>query len=424
MTGSSSRLGRRLLVAGGVAAVLVVLAGLAVFLPLAFREDARPSAAAPAAAASPAARPATQAEAQAALTRAGEALLAGDRAAYRAALPATDKRARRALGALFRHLSSLPWATFSLTAVPIASEPGRFDVFAAGRLGDTGPDDRVGGERVLQLEVLDGHVVAVADVTPAAIEREYLMAFRDPVTVEGDGVLVVADRSSKGRAEALAGAASIAAERLRLVGVEPDEQVLVSVYSTLDDLKASLGGGPDEDRIRFFSNAGPRLAPRPWRIRDVGVLGPSLDGTGDWLPLMLSHELTHAYTGQWFAKTEHAPTFLMEGLATAVEGGRDWAPLKEEVATGNQLWPLADAIGAGDLWMGTSTSDVRLAYLEAASLVRYVLDRWGLAKLRPFLQALADSDFSEAGLDEASRDTLGAGWDDFYEGWKEYVPTL
>ncbi len=425
MTGSPPRLRRRLAAVGGVAAVLVVLAGLAVFLPLAFREEARPSGSATAAvAAAPSARPATQAEAQAALSKAAAALRAGDRAAYRAALPATDKRARRALGALFRHLSPLPWTTLDLTAVPIASEQGRFDVFAAGRLAGTGPDDRVAGERVLRLETRDGVVTAVADVTPKAIEREYLMAFHDPVTVEGDGVLVIADRSSKGRAETLAAAASAAAPRLRLVGVKPDEQVLVSVYSSLDDLKASLGGGPDEDRIRFFSNAGPRLSSRPWRIRDVGVLGPSLDGTGDWLPLMLSHELTHAYTGQWFARTAHAPTFLMEGLATAVEGGRDWAPLKEEVATGNQLWPLADAIGTGNLWMGTSTDDVRLAYLEAASVVRYVLDRWGLAALRPFLQAVADSDLSETGLDQAARDTLGVGWDDFYAGWKEFVPTL
>jgi hypothetical protein len=404
-----------------LAAALLVLAGLAALLPLAFQETN--VAEAPQAAA-PAARPASTAEARAALSGAAVALRAGDRAAYRAALPAADPAARTALGELFRHLSPLPWSSFSFIARPVPGVPGRFDIFATGRLSRSGPDDRIGGERVLDLELRDGRVVAVADQTPRGVAREYLMAFHDPVVVERNGVLVIADRTSRGRAEKLADAAAIASPRLALVGVKPDEEVVVSVYSTLGDLKASFGGGDVEDRIRFFSNAGPRMSSRPWRIRDVGVLGPSLDGTGAWMPLMLSHELTHAYTRQWFAHTANDPIFLLEGLGTAVEGGREWTPLQQEVATGNQLWPLAEAVGTGSLWMGTSTSDVRLAYLEAASVVHYVLDRWGLAKLRPFLQALADSDLSPEGLDGASREVLGVTWDEFYAGWMQYVPTL
>jgi len=272
--------------------------------------------------------------------------------------------------------------------------------------------------------MLGSRVVATGDATPPAVRREYLMAFHDPVAVGRNGLLVLSDRRARDRAEALADAGVAARARLALVGVEPDASVLVSVYSSMEDLKASLGGGPQEDRMRFFSNAGPRVAPRPWRIRDIGVLGPSLDGTGAWMPMMLSHEMTHAYTWQWFTKTAHAPTFLLEGLATAVEGGRDWAPLREEVATGNQLWPLLDAMAAKDLWAGNSNEQVRLAYLEASSVVLYVLDRWGLAELRPFVTAVADSDLTEEGVDMATREALDVNWDEFYAGWKKYVLSL
>jgi len=400
-----------------VAVAILALAGLVAFMPLAFREATPP--------APPAvARAATRAEAAAALQRAAAALRKGDRAAYRAALPASGLAARHALGELFRHLSPLPWTRFSLLADPIPGRPGRFDVRAVGRLGKVGPADRVAGERVLDFETLGSRVVVDGDDTPPAVQREYLMAFHDPVWVERNGLLVIADRRARFRAVELVDAGTEARARLALVGVKPDAEVLVSIYSSVDDLRASLGGGPAEDRIRFFSNAGPRMAPYPWRVRDVGVLGPSLDGTGAWMPLMLSHELTHAFTARWFADTAHAPTFLMEGLATAVEGGRDWAPLREEVQTGNHLWPLTDAMGAGSLWMGNSTDEVRLAYLEASSVVLYVIDHWGLDKLKPFARAVADSDLTAEGIGKAVRESLGVGWDEFYAGWQQFVLAL
>ena len=399
-----------------VAGAIFALAGFVFFLSLTFDE---PQAALP-----PVARAATPDEAQVALTGAATALRAGDRAAYRAALPASGRAARRSLSELFRHLSPLPWTKLMLLGTPVPGVPGRFDVRAVGQLGSTGPRDRVGGERILDLEMLGSRVVATGEATPPAVKRQYLMAFHDPVSVSGNGLLVLADRRAKDRAEALADAGVAARARLALIGVTPDASVLVSVYSSMEDLKASLGGGPQEDRMRFFSHAGPRVTPRPWRIRDIGVLGPSLDGTGAWMPMMLSHEMTHAYTWQWFTKTEHAPTFLLEGLATAVEGGRDWTPLREEVASGNQLWPLLDAMAAKNLWAGNSTEQVRLAYLEAASVVHYVLERWGLDTLRPFVTSVADSDLTEEGVDKATREALGVSWEEFYAGWKEYVLSL
>src|SRR5450830_478009 len=235
-----------------VAGAILVLAGFVFFLPQAFDE---PQAALP-----PVARAATPEEARVALR-------AGDRATYRAALPASGRAARHSLSELFRHLSPLPWTRLTLLGKPVPGVPGRFDVRVVGQLGSTGPRDRVGGERILDFEMLGPRVVATGDATPPAVRRQYLMAFHDPVAVSRNGLLVLADRRAKDRAMALADAGAVARSRLALIGVTPRASVLVSVYSSLEDLKASLGGGPDENRIRFFSHAGPRVTPRPWRIQ-------------------------------------------------------------------------------------------------------------------------------------------------------------
>ena len=411
-----SRRARPWFLLGSLAAAALVLAGLVVFLPLAFRESQ---------AAPPQVRAVTRAEAQALLDRAAAALRAGDHAAFLAALPTVDPGARKAIEALYSHLQPLPWSGFSFAAAPSRGHPGRFVVRAYGMLGRAGPADRVAAERDLDFEHLGTRVVVAGDHTPEVARREYLMWTHQPLVIQRNGLVVVADRRVKKRALRVADAGAAARARLAAeLGLRPKAAVVVSVYSSLEDLRASLGGGPAETRIRFFSNAVPRMALHYYRVRDVGVLGPSLDGTGAWLPLMLAHELTHAYTAKWFLGTKHAPTFLLEGLGMAVEQGRDWTPLKEEVASGNQLWPLPDVIGTEDLWKGNSTEQVRLGYLEAGSVVLYVAHRWGLDKVKPFAIAVADSDLTAKGIGDAVRSSLGVGWDDFYAGWKDYVRAL
>jgi hypothetical protein len=189
-------------------------------------------------------------------------------------------------------------------------------------------------------------------------------------------------------------------------------------------LLRSLGEDPGEARIRFFSHAPLHLEhARTW-TRDVGVLGPALAGKESWTPRMLAHELTHAYTSDWFRGTQHAPTLLAEGLATAVEGGRSFLPLRDELASGGKTFPLERALRARSLWKGNQIAKVRLAYLEGASLVLYVLQKWDLPSLKAFVRAVSDSDLRADGLDAAARESLGVRWDELRAGWESYAQTL
>ena len=108
----------------------------------------------------------------------------------------------------------------------------------------------------------------------------------------------------------------------------------------------------------------------------------------------------------------------------AVEGDHDDAALRQEVATGDQIWPLVGALRTDDLWKGSTSQQVNLVYVEAGSVVDYVLKRWGLARVKPLVTAVADSDLKKDGLDEATRQSLGVSWTKFYGGWRRYVLAL
>ena len=415
-TGSAAH--AALVAAVALLASLGVLVTLAVTLPLAFQEDE------PAGYAAPVTRPATQAEVDAALDEAMVALEADDEDAWRAAFPATGPPARQASADLFETLGGLPWTSLDAVAAPIPSAEGRFEVRFLGDLAGVGPEDRIVADRVLEFGVLGERVVVTGDMTPRNARDQYFMAYRDPRVVEGDAVVVLTEPQYEDLARDLAAAAVEARDDLAKVGVDPDRPVLLYLYASRGQLGDALGGGPSDGRVEFFSAPVERLADELWSPRDVNLLAPALEDEDDWLPRLLAHELTHAFTVEWFADTQNDPVFLAEGLAVAVEGGRSYDPLREEIAGGNQRLPLANAIALGSLWSGNSQEKVHLAYLEAGSVVLYILDTWGLEGLRGWVTAVADTSLAPAAVESATSESLGVSWDEFVAGWSEYVETL
>lgn len=416
---------RRLVLLAGVGAAVAALAAAAVVALVPSRPAPRPSPAAGASAA----------PVRAAWEAAAAALRAGDRAAFAAALPARSGSAAALLDDLYRSLAPLPWrslwAVVDGPAGPGATGTGvaddgrgagavrRWRVRLVGGLEGAGPPDRVAAEVVVAMQVDDG-VAVVADATPPALRRRDLLALHDPFVVRRPGLLVVGERRARARAVAVADAASLARARLARLGVAGRAPVVVLVFSSAEDARASLGVRADGARLAFFAFAAPRLAPSPWPRRDVGVNGPWLRDVGAGAVDYLAHELAHAYTAGWFDGRRARPALLVEGLAQAAEGV-DWAPVREELASGNQLWPLPESFACEDLWQAGDDRLVTLGYEMGGALVTYVADRWGPAAVRDAVLALADAPPSRRGADRALRRALGVGWDDFMAGFRRDV---
>ncbi len=411
---------RPLLILGAavLAAAVVVLVVVGTVLPLTAGDEA------PAVARPTHERAVTAREMLAAARLATQALRARDAAAWAAALPAAG-RARRSAESLYRHLVRLPWTNVRILAEPVDAHPGRFYIGAVGELAGTDPPDRIMARRVYDIVARDGHPALRADVTPKDLRGQQVMAFEKPVVIRRNGLVVIADKAEQVAAEELARAGGPARQRLKLLGLTSRKPVVVYYYASRGEMLRSLGDDPGgESRVRFFSHPPVHLDHAQTWTRDVGVLGPALAGNESWAPQMLAHELTHAYTTSWFADAKHAPTLLAEGLATAVEGGRSFQPLRDDLAAAASAFPLEKALRAESLWRGNATAKVRLAYLEGASLVLYVLDHWDLLRLKEFVRAVSDSDLSGKGLDAAAQQSLGVSWAELRSGWESYARTL
>ncbi len=96
------------------------------------------------------------------------------------------------------------------------------------------------------------------------------------------------------------------------------------------------------------------MAKKSWDVWDVGVMGPWLRDPGISTGAVLTHELAHAYTIRWFGGSERPPGSAGRGLAEAAEGAFVTPALREEVATGDQLWPLPESFGVQDVWDGAT----------------------------------------------------------------------
>ncbi len=258
----------------------------------------------------------------------------------------------------------------------------------SGRLGATGPSDRLAVVRYLRLTEATGGAVVTADETPKDLRRRYLMALHDPVVLQRPGLVVLADRWARGRAGAVLDAAEGARPRLARLGLDTSPTVLITVYGSLADIHDALAVTASSSRLVFFSYPPLRVAEADWPIYDVAVLGPWLRDPGVSLQTVLAHELAHAYSVRWFARATIRRRSSSRASPKRLRARRP----RRRSATRS---PRATSSGrcrsrSRRPTCGTAqTRGVGLGYEVGGSLVAYVVSRWGAGQLRPFVQAVA-----------------------------------
>jgi hypothetical protein len=271
-------------------------------------------------------------------------------------------------------------------------------------------------ERILDFDWRQGRLTLVADRTDEWTRDTHYLAFNDPVVLVRPHLVVVGDRREKRLMNLIAACdkwAPRVARRLNLDSKTPAVARKTLVYVCAD-------------REQAWSAS----ASRPHKGMLAGALDGQIFAIGDhfgywqdYTPDIVRHELTHLYADK-FGDGRHLVGLLAEGLAVAVEGNCDFSELRAEVASGNRVLPLRQGLMQGDLWHGLSTRQVDLAYLEGGGLVRYLWKRWGLKTTWAFADAVAASDLKPAGMEQATRQSLGITWAELYRGWKRFVQTL
>jgi tetratricopeptide (TPR) repeat protein len=137
-----------------------------------------------------------------------------------------------------------------------------------------------------------------------------------------------------------------------------------------------------------------------------------------------THALIHAKLGVSIARIEDlpgplVPVWLHEGLAQYFErSAGDPAAVPEPAFPGpggkSLLLPLAALEGS---FMALRGTDASVAYAQSRSIVRYLIERYGMDRMNRLLDRLA----TNQPFDAACRDTFSAPYDRIERAWRDAV---
>jgi hypothetical protein len=141
---------------------------------------------------------------------------------------------------------------------------------------------------------------------------------------------------------------------------------------------------------------------------------PTQGATTDrkWLASVLRHEYVHALLHDRLGTSSAAlPTWLNEGLAMQLAGDA-WPELDQVMGGDIQVIPLTYLEGS---WSALPASTSAVAYLEANSATRYLIERWGMVGVVELLNALQ----AKSTIAVALQNKLFVSYEQFHRQWLE-----
>jgi tetratricopeptide (TPR) repeat protein len=133
-----------------------------------------------------------------------------------------------------------------------------------------------------------------------------------------------------------------------------------------------------------------------------------------WLRRVLRHEFVHALLHDRQGLNSTAmPTWLNEGLAMQLSGDH-WSDIEQAEQQDVPVIPL-QALEGG--WSGLSSDAAAVAYREANSAARYLIDRYGMHEVQQLLSRLK----AKHTLSSAMLSQLSLSYDQFQSLWLEQL---
>ncbi|MBS0182177.1 MAG: hypothetical protein JSS39_07215 [Nitrospira sp.] len=131
-----------------------------------------------------------------------------------------------------------------------------------------------------------------------------------------------------------------------------------------------------------------------------------------WLANVLRHEYVHALLHDRLGASSGAlPTWLNEGLAMQLAGDA-WPELDQAMSGDIKVIPLTYLEGP---WGALPASTSTVAYLEANSATRYLIERWGMVGVDELLNALQ----ANSSISVALQNKLFVSYEQFHRQWIE-----